>query len=95
MSCGSGSCGGCGGCKVLCGIVALLLTLTTIAAALGVYHAHLGPDGTWMFGTLAGSVSLFTFIVSMVAWLKIVKKMCPCGSKGGMCPGCGQSPCKC
>ena len=102
MSCGScgtgGGCGGggcCGGCKAICAIVALLTTITTIATLIGVYNTHVTPDG-WMFGSLNGSVAIVAFLVSVMCWLKLVKKMCPCGKKmGGMCPGCGHSPCTC
>jgi hypothetical protein len=90
--CSSGN--GCGGCKAILGIVALFLTATTIAALLGVYNAHMTADG-FVFGALNGSASLATFILSLVAWLKVVKKMCPCKSACGMCPGCGTKPCSC
>ena len=80
-------------------IVALLTTVTTIATLIGVYMTHITPEG-WMFGSLNGSVAVIAFLASIMCWLKLVKKMCPCGSKGacgagGMCPGCGHSPCTC
>ena len=102
MSCGS-SCGGCGGCKALVVIVALLTTATTVATAIGVYMTHYTVEG-WMFGTLNGSVAIVAFLVSIMCWLKLVKKLCPCGTMGGACcgsgscggcPGCGTSPCSC
>ena len=102
--CSSGSCGTrCAGCKALTAIVALLSTLTTIATAIGVYQTHLTDQG-WMFGTANGSLAVLAFIVSIMCWLKLVKKMCPCGKKamcadgscaGGSCPGCGTNPCSC
>ena len=106
MSCGS-SCGGsCAVCKAVSAVVALLLTLTTIAAVIGVWNTHHTATGAWVFGTTAGSVALVTFILSLMAWKKVVGKMCPCRSKacgtgcgcgtgGGVCPGCGKMPCKC
>ena len=100
MSCGScaptgGGC--CGGCKAMCAIVTLLTTITTIAALIGVYQTHITPEG-WMFGSLNGSVAIIAFLASVMCWLKLVKKMCPCGKGacgGGSCGGCGQSPCAC
>ncbi len=108
---GSCHCGACIVCKIVAGLVALVLTLTTIAAVIGVYMTHVSPAG-WVFGSTAGSVALVTFILSLMAWFKVVKKMCPCSSKGcgsgcgcgggscdcgdgGKCPGCGKSPCVC
>ncbi len=95
MSCGS-SCGGkCGGCKAIVAIVALLTTATTVAAAIGVYMTHYSVEG-WMFGSLNGSVAILAFLVSIMCWLKLVKKMCPCGTKA-MCSGgacCESGSCK-
>ena len=90
------------GCKVMTGIVTLLVTVMTVAALIGVWMTHMTAEG-WMFGTPNGSLSVIAFVVSVMCWLKLVKKMCPCGSKGmckdgscgGMCPGCGKSPCMC
>ena len=92
-SCGTGCCGGpCGVCKAL---VALLTTVTTVATLIGVYMTHVTPEG-WMFGSLNGSVAVVAFLLSIMCWLKLVKKLCPCGKMGGgMCPGCGHSPCTC
>ena len=84
------------GCKVVVGIVALLTTVTTIATLIGVYQTHVTAEG-WMFGSPNGSLAVIAFVVSIMCWVKLVKKMCPCGSKGscGGCSGCGQSPCVC
>lgn len=82
--------GGCAGCKLFGAVVALLLTLTTIAALVGVWVTHFTESGM-LFGSLNGSIALITLIISLMAWLKVVKKMCPCG-KGGCCDmggGCG------
>jgi hypothetical protein len=79
-------------CKIVAAIVALLLTLTTVFAFLRV----------WSLFVLAGRLvvvppayepylALLTFIVSLMAWFKVVRKMCPCTSKG--C-GCGAG-CSC
>lgn len=99
-----GHCGsGCLACKIIAGLVALVFTLTSVAAFVGVYVTHVTVDG-WSFGTLNGSVALATLIVSLAAWLKTVKKLCPCNSKGGCgcgdargggCPGCGRDSCQC
>ncbi len=92
---------GCGGCKFIVGIVALLTTITTIATLIGVYNTHMTAEG-WMFGTLNGSLAIIALLLSVMCWLKLVKKMCPCGkgscaggSCGGGCPGCGNDPCTC
>ncbi len=101
MSCGSCNCGSCVVCKIVAGLVALVLTLTTIAAVIGVYMTHVSPAG-WVFGSTAGSVALVTFILSLMAWFKVVKKMCPCGKgcgSGSSCcdsgkgPGCDKGGC--
>ena len=94
-SCSSGSCGsGCVGCKVIVSIVTLLTTLTTIATLVGVYQTHVTAEG-WMFDSANGSLAVIAFLVSIMCWLKLVKKLCPCGKMMGGCPGCGQSPCAC
>jgi ABC-type nickel/cobalt efflux system permease component RcnA len=91
MSCCSG--GNCGGCKGITAVVTLLLTVVAIASLLGVYNTHMTAEG-WMFGTLNGSVAIIAFTAAIMCWIKLVKKMCPCG-KSGMCPGCGHNPCTC
>ncbi len=77
-------------------VVALLSTVTTVATLIGVYMTHVTMDG-WKFGTIDGSLSVIAFLVSVMCWLKLVKKLCPCSSGGscGACPGCGTSPCSC
>ena len=93
MSCCSG--GSCGGCKFIVGIMALLTTITTIATFIGVYQTHITPEG-WMFGSLNGSIAVIAFLFSIMCWLKLVKKLCPCGKGAcGGCPGCGNMPCSC
>ena len=87
------------GCKFLVAIVALLTTVTTIATLIGVYMTHVTIDG-WKFGTMDGSLAVVAFVVSMMCWLKLVKKLCPCNKMGGSscgggCPGCGNDPCSC
>ena len=89
MSCCSG--GSCGACKGLVAIVALLTTATTVATALGVWMTHMTPEG-WMFGTLNGSVAVIAFLFSIMCWLKLVKKLCPCG-KMGADGACGPGQC--
>ncbi len=82
-------------CKIIRGIVLLLLTLTSIAAFIGVWRTHY-VGGAWVFGTQEGSIALLVFILSIVLWHKMLKKMCPCGKMmGGMCPKCGSDPCMC
>lgn len=94
MSCSS-SCGsGCSGCKALVAIVAIVTTATTVAALIGVYMKHVTTDG-WVFGTMEGSLAIVALIVSVMCWLKLVKKLCPCSKSGSVCSGCGHSPCSC
>lgn len=103
MSCGSCCKGGaCAVCKIVAGLIALVFTLTTVAAAVGVWNTHMTLDG-WTFGTTPGSAALFVFVVSLMVWFKTVKKMCPCRSAGcgsgcgsscGGCP-CGKENCNC
>lgn len=100
MSCGTSCCSGCGGCKAVTAIVALLVTLLTIAALVGVYVSHMTPEG-WMFGSLNGSAAIIAVLFSLTFWVKLVKKLCPCGKGGcgsgcgGGCPACGSDPCSC
>ncbi|MBI1812893.1 hypothetical protein HY285_03605 [Candidatus Peregrinibacteria bacterium] len=87
------------GCKVVKAIVALVLTLTTIAAIGGAWHT-LSVGGGFSFGTTDASLALLTLVVSITLWLKVTSRMCPCRKGmcgGGMCPGCGCSAgeCKC
>lgn len=62
-------------------VVALLVTLATLAALVGVWKTHMTADGM-MFGSTEGSLALLTFVLSSVIWVKMVKCLCPC-SKGG------------
>ncbi len=82
MSCCSG--GKCIGCKVVAGVFALLSTLTTLAMLMAVYRTHVMPTGGLMFGSPEGSLAVIAFAASAALWLKVVCKLCPCGSKG-MC----------
>lgn len=92
--------GKCGGCKALVTIVALLATATTVAAAIGVYMTHYTAEG-WMFGKMDGSLAIVALLISVMCWLKLVRKVCPCCKIGGACcdgggcSACGTSPCSC
>lgn len=86
-------------CKIIGGLAALILTLTTIASLVGVYRTHLLPGGL-TFGSLEGSVALAVLVLSLIAWVKTVHKMCPCGCAtgcgcGAMCSGCGKPSADC
>lgn len=97
MSCGSCCSGGrCAGCKFVVVIVALLTTITTVATFIGVWQTHMTAEG-WSFGTTNGSLAVIAFVASIMCWLKLVKKICPCGkgSCGGACSSCGTDPCSC
>lgn len=92
----SGKCSGiCGVCKAITGIVLILVTFVTAAAAIGVWHSHVIATG-WIFGTAEASLSLLVFLASLMVWLKLFRKMCPCGRMGcgGGCP-CGKENCSC
>ncbi len=95
MSCGSSN--GCGGCKACSVLLAIIFTLTTIAAAIGLYKAHF--VGGMHFGTIEGSLSIFALIASLMAWKKTLMVVCGCGKGacgagacGGKC-GCGSPNC--
>lgn len=103
MSCGCGSgckCGSCIVCKILSALVALVMTYVMVAALLGAWTATVGFS---MLSSSSASLPLLTLAVSAMIWLKMVKKLCPCGKKmcgcgGGMpgaCPMCGKNPCVC
>ncbi len=85
MSCDSSNCGGC---KAIAVVLAIVFTLTTIAAAIGVYKAHF--VGGMQFGTAEGSLALFALIASLLAWKKVL--MACCGCEAGGC-GCGPTGC--
>jgi hypothetical protein len=82
MSCCSS---GCIGCKVVGIIVALLSTLITVAAFIGLYQAHMGVSGM-EFGTLNGSASIIAVVLALKFWKCVTKKMCPC-QKGACADG--------
>lgn len=94
--CGHNGCGKpCIGCRIVAGIITLILTLTTVVAVVGVYMTHVTPTG-YVFGTVEASFALVTLILSLMAWYKVYKKMCPC-SMGGAAAGChcGGAACDC
>ncbi len=74
-----GSCCECGACKVIRIIVSLLLLAATVAAFIGMWHNHVTPTG-WVFGTTEGSLSILTFVASLMLLFKTSKKLCPCNS---------------
>lgn len=77
-------------CKIVKYLVAILLTLATVAAFMGAWNTHM-VGGVLQFGAGDASLALLTFVISITLWLKLVKKLCPC-NKGGC--GCG-SGCGC
>lgn len=89
--CGCTSSARCTVCKILGILATLVLTLTTVAALVGVYRTHVLPGGM-SFGTPEGSLALLVLVLSAAIWVKMVWKMCPCPSLKG-CGGCG--PCSC
>lgn len=91
MSCCSS---GCAGCKVTGIVVALLSTVVTIAAFVGLYKAHMGVDGL-EFGTLNGSAAIIAVVLSLKFWKCTVKKMCPCNKACGAGCACPQGACNC
>jgi hypothetical protein len=81
-------------CKLLTGLVAAVLAVLTVVAAIAVYQVHVTPSG-FVFGRLEGSAAIITLILSMGGLWKTCRWLCPCGSKGGVCPNCGGNPCRC
>ncbi|TSC57726.1 MAG: hypothetical protein Greene041619_971 [Candidatus Peregrinibacteria bacterium Greene0416_19] len=80
--------GMCSACKTIGSLVLLVLTLAAVAALIGVVHTHY-VLGSWVFGSMDGSVALITLIVSLLAGYKLMKKMCGCGCCGSLCTKCG------
>ena len=73
--------GPCTVCKVASAVIGILGLLVTIAAAIGVYKAHILSSGA-TFGTLNGSAAIIALVIS----LKLTKKTlsccpCQCGTK--------------
>lgn len=85
--CGTSNCGGCKTCAV---VLAIIFTLTTIAAAIGLYQAHF--VGGIQFGTVEGSLSIFALVASLLAWKKVLMACCGCDA-GSCCGGGCDSAC--
>jgi hypothetical protein len=101
MCSGCGS--SCGACKAVGVVMLILVTVLTLAAAIGLYMVHVTPAGL-VFGTTEGSLSIMALLFCLISWKKICKGVCGCCGKGcggkcagkeGMCPGCGHNPCTC
>lgn len=75
MSCCSS--GNCTGCKVGQAVVLLVLTITSVAAFIGVWNTHMLASG-WSFGTQEGSLAILALVFSFTMWGKKMSKMCPC-----------------
>jgi len=74
-------------------IVALLLILVVIATFGGVWQMVVMP-GNWSLGSSDQSLALLAFVIALMAWFKVAKKLCPC-SRRGSCAMCGNNPCTC
>lgn len=65
-------------CMILHCIVALFLFVAFVAAGIGVYLAHVTPQGM-VFGTAGGSLSLIAFVATLLGFMKQLKCcMMPC-----------------
>ena len=63
-------------CQVVLGIIAALVVLSTIAALVGVYKAHVLSSGL-TFGTSSGSLSLAALAFNLFLVKKVLES-CPC-----------------
>lgn len=70
--------GGCSGCSSANIVAMVVYLLTTVAAGVGVYKAHMLMAGA-TFGTSNGSLSLIAFAISISLLHKACKKCCGCG----------------
>ena len=62
------------GCLVCHIVVSVLMLLATIASLIGVIMAHYDiRQGTLIFGTNAGSLSLVAFVLATTLWMKSMK----------------------
>ncbi len=90
MSCCNSS-GPCLVCKIFAGLVALVLTITTVAAAIGAWNVY---GSSVALGSSDMSFALLTLAVSATLWLKVCKKMCNCRCKSAAC-SCPPGQCNC
>ncbi len=75
------SCCSSGACAIIGKIFLLLVTLTEVATAYGVYMTHFAAGGA-TFGSTTASLSLIAFAINTGVWLKLGKmqcKSCSCG----------------
>ena len=73
---GSKSSAMCTVCNIVTWVGMVLLALTTIAALVGVYKAHMLTGGA-AFGTTNGSLSLLALAVNLAFFMKMMAH-CPC-----------------
>ncbi|HVW66668.1 MAG TPA: hypothetical protein VHA78_02960 [Candidatus Peribacteraceae bacterium] len=83
----------CAGCRAHRFIVALLLILSVIVAFGGVWQTIVMP-GTWSLGSAEQSFALLVFVIALMAWFKVAKRLCGCSRKS-CCSMCGNCPCTC
>jgi hypothetical protein len=57
-------------------IVFSILILATVAAILGMYKAHMDPNGNLILGTTDCSLSILAFVVASTYWAKHVQTLC-------------------
>lgn len=68
----------CPGCTVIRWVVTVILSLTSLAALIGAYKAHVLAGGA-TFGTTSGSLSLLALSVTLALWAKCAVCCCGCG----------------
>ncbi len=65
-------------CMALHVVVMLLLLFVAIASGVGIYMAHVTPQGL-VFGSPAGSLAILAFVGSILSFIKSLKAcMAPC-----------------
>ncbi len=68
---------GCSGCTLTNVVSTVLLFISALASAIGVYKAHVLAAGA-TFGTSNGSLSLIAFALSLTLLTKSMKACCGC-----------------
>ena len=60
-------------CVVVKWVVALALSLVTIASLVGIYQTHIVAGGA-PFGSTSGSLAILAFVASVVGWTRQMTK---------------------
>ncbi len=89
--CQSCSGGSCLPCKIASIVFAIVYAATAIIAIISLYRLQVVAKEMF-FGATETSVATIALIASMMAFMKMMKKICPCcakGCKSGACTGNG------